>query len=108
MSGRRKMTDEERIAAITEYLDGKGSYHSIANKHGIDYSYFRKLVNRAKAEGIESIKVKPPKKYTAETKLVAVQEYLAVAYSRIIQKSASEDTLINDLLTLFDIFCGII
>ena len=77
MSGRRKMTDEERIAAITEYLDGKGSYHSIANKHGIDYSYFRKLVNRAKAEGIESIKVKPPKKYTAETKLVAVQEYLA-------------------------------
>lgn len=32
MSRRRKLTDEERIAAVREYLEGKGSYHSIAKK----------------------------------------------------------------------------
>jgi transposase-like protein len=53
MSRRSKFTDEERITAVQEYLDGKGSYHSIANKHGIDYSYFRKLVILAQTAAVK-------------------------------------------------------
>lgn len=32
MSRRTKMTEEERIAAVQEYLDGKGSYTGISKK----------------------------------------------------------------------------
>ena len=45
------------MAAVQEYLNGEGSYHSIAKKYGIDYERFRQLVIRAQAEGIESIKI---------------------------------------------------
>lgn len=77
MSRRRKLTDEERIAAVREYLEGKGSYHSIAKKYGINYERFRQLVIQAKVEGIESVKIRhTQKKYTVETKIAAVQEYL--------------------------------
>ena len=77
MSRRSKVTDEERIAAVQEYLNGEGSYHSIAKKYGINYERFRQLVIRAQTEGIESVKIRhTQKKYTVETKIAAVQEYL--------------------------------
>ena len=77
MSRRSKVTDEERIAAVQEYLNGEGSYHSIARKYGINYERFRQLVIRAQTEGIESVKIRhTQKKYTVETKIAAVQEYL--------------------------------
>lgn len=58
MSRRNKLTDEERIAAVQEYLNGEGSYSSIARKYGIDRKLLRMLVNRAQTEGIESIKIR--------------------------------------------------
>ena len=77
MSRRCKITDEERISAVQEYLNGEGSYHSIAKKYGIVYERFRQLVIRAQTEGIESIKISHTnKKYTAEIKIGAVKEYL--------------------------------
>ena len=77
MSRRSKVTDEERIEAVQEYLNGEGSYHSIAKKYGINYERFRQLVIRAQTEGIESVKIRhTQKKYTVETKIAAVQEYL--------------------------------
>ena len=78
MSRRSKLTDEERISAVQEYLNGEGSYRSIARKYGVDHKLLRVLVGRAQTEGIESIKIRHTnKKYTAETKIAAVQEYLA-------------------------------
>ena len=78
MSRRSKLTDEERISAVQEYLNGEGSYRSIARKYGIDHKRLLVLVGRAQTEGIESIKIRPVnRKYTVETKLAAVQEYLA-------------------------------
>lgn len=78
MSRRSKLTDEERISAVQEYLNGEGSYRSIARKYGVDHKLLRVLVGRAQTEGIESIKIRPVnRKYTVETKLAAVQEYLA-------------------------------
>ena len=77
MPRKSKLTDEERIAAVQEYLDGKGSYRAIAKKYGINHERFRQLVIRAQAEGIESIKISQNnKKYTAEIKIAAVKEYL--------------------------------
>lgn len=77
MSRRSKLTDEERITAVQEYLNGNGSYNSIAKKYGINYERFRQMVIRAKAEGIEAVKIsRTNKRYSAETKLKAVTEYL--------------------------------
>ena len=77
MSRRNKITDEERMSAVQEYINGEGSYRSIARKYGIVYERFRQLVIRAQAEGIESIKISQTnKKYPAEIKIAAVKEYL--------------------------------
>ncbi|MBR5164178.1 MAG: transposase [Ruminococcus sp.] len=77
MSRRNKITDEERMSAVQEYINGEGSYCSIARKYGIAYERFRQLVIRAQAEGIESIKISQTnKKYPAEIKIAAVKEYL--------------------------------
>ena len=77
MPRRSKLTDEERIAAVQEYLEGKGSYATIAKRYGINHERFRQMVIRAKVDGIESVKIRRRnKKYTAEIKLKAVTEYL--------------------------------
>lgn len=78
MSKRNKHTDEERIQAVQEYLEGKGGYCTIARKYHIDNNYFRQLVIRVQTEGIESIKTSHRnRKYSVETKISAVQEYLS-------------------------------
>ena len=37
MSRRSRLSDEERIAAVQEYLDGKGSYVAIVNRRFYPY-----------------------------------------------------------------------
>lgn len=84
MSKRRKFTDEVKISAVQEYLDGKGGYRSIAKKYKIDDSYLRRLVAKAKADGIECIKTSHTNKhYSTETKRAAVQEYLSGKNSQL-------------------------
>lgn len=62
---------------MQEYLDGKGSYAAIVKKYGINHERFRQMVIRAKTDGIEAVKIRHRnKKYSAETKLKAVTEYL--------------------------------
>ncbi|NLT09333.1 MAG: transposase [Ruminococcus sp.] len=71
------MTDEERISAVQEYQDGKGSFKTIGDKYGVTAYTIRDLVNRAKAGGIEFVKrSRTNKKYSVETKIKAVEEYL--------------------------------
>ena len=53
---RGKLTDEERIAAVQEYLKGEGSYTSIAEKYNISAVRLQDLVYAVKEKGIESIK----------------------------------------------------
>ena len=77
MSRRSKLTDEERIAAVQEYLEGKGSYAAIAKRYGINHERFRQMVIRAKTEGIKAVRISSRnKKYSTEIKLKAVTEYL--------------------------------
>ena len=74
---RRKLTDEERIQAVQEYLSGKGSYEPIAKKYGVTKETFRQMVVFAKTDGIESVRISHTnKRYSAKTKLKAVTEYL--------------------------------
>ena len=55
MSRGSKLTDEERIAAVQEYLEGRESYEAIAKKYGIALQTLRQKVIYAKTNGIESI-----------------------------------------------------
>ena len=60
-----KLTNEERIAAVQEYQDGKGSYRAIGEKYGVSDYVIRTLVNRAKSDGIDFVKVsRTNKKYS--------------------------------------------
>ena len=78
MSRRGKLTDEERIAAVQEYQDGKGSFKAIGDKYGVTAYTVRALVNRANAGGMDFVKrSRTNKKYSAETKINAVKEYLS-------------------------------
>lgn len=78
MARKGKLTDEQRIRAVEEYLKGEGSYKSIAKKYGIGKTTFLDYVRRARAEGIDVLRNSSKnKKYSKETKLAAVEEYLA-------------------------------
>ena len=83
MSRKWKLTKEERIAAVTEYLEGKGSYNGIARKYGIDFKTLKEMVIRAQNEGIDSLIQSVNKKYSTEVKLKAVTEYMAGCISQI-------------------------
>lgn len=78
MSRRKKLTDEERIQAVQNYLDGKGSYKAIAKKYGISATKLQDLVCLAKENGMEIIKSQDRNiYYPAEIKIKAVEEYLS-------------------------------
>ena len=78
MSRRGKLTDEERVAAVQEYQDGKGSFKAIGDKYGVTAYAVRSLVNRANAGGMDFVKrSRNNKKYSAGTKINAVKEYLS-------------------------------
>ena len=63
---RRKLTDEECIAVVQEYQDGKGDYSAIGEKYRVSVYAIRNLVNRAKADGIDFIKSSRTKKNTQQ------------------------------------------
>lgn len=73
-----KLTDQERIAAVKEYLDGKSSLLSIANKYGIAKSSLRAAVNLYNSQGEDALR-SPAKNtyYPPELKRQAVEAYLA-------------------------------
>ena len=73
MPRKSKLTDEERIAAVKEYLDGKGNIAEIAREHRISSTTFIQLVKRAQSEGLNSIRLSTHnKKYPKELKLQVV------------------------------------
>lgn len=77
MSRKNKLTDEQRVKAVQEYLAGNGSYSHIARKYGIAYQSLTEMVLRAQTEGIESIKSGRNRKYSAETRNNAVLDYIS-------------------------------
>ena len=79
---RSKLTDEERIAAVQDVLNGNGGCKQIAPKYGISHEALRQYVRLAQTEGIDAVKAqKSNRKYSVETKLQAVNEYLSLKSS---------------------------
>ena len=79
---RRKLTDEERIAAVQDVLNGNGGCKQIAPKYGINHETLRAYVRIAKNEGIDAVKGSGSNRnYSVETILQAVKEYLSLKSS---------------------------
>ena len=74
---RGKLTNEERIQAVQEYFNGKGGYKSISERYNIGQTSLKRMINKAKSEGIESVAIsRTNRHYSQETKQSAVKDYL--------------------------------
>lgn len=73
-----KLSTEERISAVREYKEGRGSYKSIAEKYGIAKRTLRDMVAKWETFGEEGLETKrETKKYGKELKRQAVADYLS-------------------------------
>lgn len=98
MSRKTKHTEEQRIKAVEEYINGEGSYEKIAKKYGMGTTTLQDYVRRAKAEGIDKLHISSKnKKYSETTKLLAVKEYLE---SNISKRAICTKYKISDAKTL--------
>ena len=78
MPKKAKLTDEQRISAVEEYIKGRVSCRSISKRYGIHPETLLEYVRRFQAEGIDGVLTScKNKKYPKEIKLAAVKEYLA-------------------------------
>ena len=78
----KELSPEEKLSAVKEYLSGKGSTYSIADKYGVTDTSIRRWVDRYKIDGEQAF----PKKHLTSSlspkeKLRAVHEYLQGALS---------------------------
>ena len=73
-----KLTNQERIAAVKEYLDGHGSYATIARKYGIVRTTLREAVNLYLSQGEHALYTTSKNThYSPELKRQAVEAYLS-------------------------------
>lgn len=88
MGRKAKYGAEEKISAVQEYLDGKGSMSSIAQRLGIAFTSFKQWVKNYEAMGIDAFKTNQNNHYFKAEKEQAVAAYLAGegAYIEICQK----------------------
>ena len=77
MGRKGKYSREEKLNAIQEYLDGKSSMKSIANRLSIDLSSVKLWINKYEAMGAEAFSTKHNKLYSKSEKEQAVTAYLA-------------------------------
>ena len=76
MERKGKYSREEKLNAVQEYLDGKSSMNSIANRLGVDWSAVKLWVNKYEAMGAEAFFTKQNKHYSKSEKERAVTAYL--------------------------------
>ncbi len=73
----KELSPEEKLWAVKEYLSGKGSTYSIANKYGVTDTSIRRWVDRYKIDGEQAFHKKPlASTVSPDEKLKAVHEYL--------------------------------
>ena len=78
MSRKSKYSFEFKIQAVKQYLNGKGSYPSLANALGVNSSNVKRWVKAYKANGEDALKPqKYNQSYSKEFKLNCVAAYLA-------------------------------
>ena len=73
MSGKKKYSDEFKLALVQEYLDGKnGGFATLANKYGVNRAHLRRWVQAYKANGIDGL-TKVIRTYDGATKIHIVE-----------------------------------
>ena len=77
MGRKVRYSAEEKISAVQEYLDGKGSMKTIAQRLGIAFQSFKQWVKNYEAMGIDAFKTNHNKHYSKAEKEQAVAAYLA-------------------------------
>ena len=77
MGRKVRYSAEEKISAVQEYLDGKGSMKTIAQRLGIAFQSFKQWVKNYEAMGIDAFKTNHNKHYSKTEKEQAVAAYLA-------------------------------
>ena len=77
MGRKARYSAEEKISAVQEYLDGKGSMKTIAQRLGIAFQSFKQWVKNYEAMGIDAFKTNHNKHYSKAEKEQAVAAYLA-------------------------------
>ena len=77
MGRKSKFTYEQKIEACERYINGKGSYRSIAQELGIDWSSFREWVYKYKNNGKYSFQESNTNSsYSSTFKNTVIREYL--------------------------------
>lgn len=72
----RKISDQEKISAVLQYLDGKTSQGRIASELNVSKASVQQWIRNYQVMGSDVFLVKHYKKYTKELKLQAVHDYL--------------------------------
>jgi transposase-like protein len=99
----RNVSQEEKLQAVKEYLDGEGSYNVIAQKYGVTSKPLRRWIAKYKALGESAFfRTGHKKSYSKEFKQMVVSAYLngEGSYLELITKYkiTSEDALRNWVL----------
>ncbi len=76
MPYKQKITVEEKIRIVREYLGGKIGIGEAARQAGADREAVKLWINKYENEGVEGFSREGQRVYTAETKTAAVLEYL--------------------------------
>ena len=75
---RSKVTPEQRIEAVLSYINGEGSYKSIAHRYGVEQTRIKVWVRQYKANGTLAFKeLQHNTVYNPELKLNAVLDYIS-------------------------------
>ena len=75
--GKAKISYEQKIETVLEYINGKISQPQGAKKNGVSIASFQTWIRKYKAEGAEGLKgTNKNKKYSSELKMTAVEDYL--------------------------------
>lgn len=77
MKKNKKIIAEIKIKAVLEYLNGEGSYRTIAKKYEVSKSTFEQWVIKYKSSGEISFFKEKNNQYTADFKIKVVKSYLS-------------------------------
>ena len=78
MSRKSKLSYEEKVAAINEYMTGKGSYAAVASKYGVSTRSIQDMMAVYESQGETGLLPKATNKnYSKELKERCVKEYLS-------------------------------